>query len=147
MVAYADDVMLLVETDSRTKLEVAATDTLRKIIVWGRLCFAPQKSRSVTIRDKLQRPPTIWMVGTSIDAVASATVLGVCSDSGSSFNEHAKSISSRVTNYFGKMSLISASSWGTKYRCGKYTYIGIFVATTTYAAGYWWERAWFSLPC
>ena len=144
LIAYADDVTILIESQSRRGIEDAASRVLDTVYEWGvrnRLVFSPEKSLAMTFRGKLQRPPTIKLGGETIKRVASATVLGVVIDTGLSFALHAANIGERASRCFGKMSRVSASSWGVKYRSLKIIYRGTFVATVTYAAAVWCERA------
>ncbi|XP_063835634.1 uncharacterized protein LOC135084822 [Ostrinia nubilalis] len=143
MVAYADDVTILIEANSRAAIEAAAAETLSLVTDWGvrnRLGFSPAKSSTMTIRGKLQRPPVIRFGGASIRSVNVATVLGVAIDSSLLFSMHAQGIVDRAAKCFGKMSRVSASSWGIRYPGLRILYQGTFVATLAYAAACWYER-------
>ena len=94
----------------------------------------------MTMRGKLRRPPTVKLRGDSIRSVESTKVLGVVLDTALSFVGHANSIGQRAAVCFGKVSRVSASSWGVRYRALKVLYWGTFVATITYAAACWFER-------
>lgn len=64
LVAYADDVTVLVEARSRSEIEVRARDALCLIEGWGtrdRLEFASAKSCTMTLRGRLQRSLVIRM--------------------------------------------------------------------------------------
>lgn len=144
LVAYADDVTVLIESNSRAGIEASASCALGLISGWGvrnRLDFSPLKSFSVTLKGGLAaRPPTIRLNGVSVRSVRSTRVLGVVIDGSLSFAEHARSIGERAASGLGKMSRVSASSWGMRYRALKVLYQGIFTPILTYAAGCWWRR-------
>ncbi|GBP88565.1 Retrovirus-related Pol polyprotein from type-1 retrotransposable element R1 [Eumeta japonica] len=143
IVAYADDVSVLIGAESRIGIETKARDTLRLISEWGgrnRLEFSPSKSQTMTMKGRFQRPPIIRLSGNPIRAVASATVLGVVIDASLSFAQHAASIVERASRCFGKLSRMSAASWGIRYGALRVLYRGTFVATVTYGAGYWVDR-------
>ena len=72
--------------------------------------------------------------------VTHAKLLGVCIDETRSFVQHAQLSGNRATKCFGKVSRISASSWGVRYRALRILYVGTYVATVTYAAAVWWRR-------
>lgn len=144
MVAYADDVTVLVRGDSRAAIERRADAVLGLVAGWAgrnRLDFAPTKSQSIALRGKLQRPPTIRFVGDVIKQNKQAVVLGVVIDDTLSFAPHAGTIGEKASKCFGKMSRISASSWGLRHRALKVLYKGTYVATLTYAAAVWYGRA------
>ncbi|GBP65858.1 Retrovirus-related Pol polyprotein from type-1 retrotransposable element R1 [Eumeta japonica] len=144
VVAYADDLTVLVEAPSRSEIERRSRVALDLIREWGgrnRLEFSPAKSCSMTVKGRLQRPPTVRMGGDSIRAVPAATVLGVVIDDRLSFAQHALSIGERAAKSFGKVSRVSAASWGMRYPSLLTIYRGTFLATVTYAAGCWYARA------
>lgn len=146
MVAYADDVTILIEARARADIEAKAAAAMQLVAEWGvrnRLGFSPAKSAMMTLKGKFQkgRPPLVRMGGDSIKSVTSATVLGVVIDDRLSFAQHAQSIGERAAKCFGKVARVSATSWGVRYRALKVLYKGTFVATITYAASVWFERA------
>ncbi|GBP65872.1 Retrovirus-related Pol polyprotein from type-1 retrotransposable element R1 2 [Eumeta japonica] len=144
VVAYADDVTVLVEAPSRSEIEGRSQAALNLIREWGgrnRLSFSPTKSCSMTVKGKLQRPPVVRMGGDSIRAVSAATVLGVVIDERLSFAKHAQYIGERAAKSFGKVSRVSAASWGMRYPSLLTVYRGTYIATVTYAAGCWHTRA------
>ncbi|GBP84501.1 Retrovirus-related Pol polyprotein from type-1 retrotransposable element R1 4 [Eumeta japonica] len=141
VVAYAGDLTALVEAPSRFKIERRSQVALDLIREWGgrnRLGFSPAKSCSMTVKVRLQRPPTVRMGGDSIRAVSATTVLGMVIDDRLSFAQHALSINERAAKSFDKMSRISAASWGMRYPSLLTIYRGTFLATVKYAAGYWY---------
>ena len=144
LIAYADDVTFLVESNTRAGVEASASHALALASEWGlrnRLGFSPSKSHTMTLKGKLPgRPPVIRLGGESVGSVASARVLGVVVDTSQCFREHAQSIGERAAAAFGKMSRVSSSTWGVRYRALKVLYRGTYVATVTYAAGCWWHR-------
>ncbi|GBP97353.1 Retrovirus-related Pol polyprotein from type-1 retrotransposable element R1 [Eumeta japonica] len=69
VVAYADDLTVLVEAPSRSEIERRSHVALDLIREWGGrnwLEFSPAKSCSMTVKGRLQRPPTVRMGGDSI---------------------------------------------------------------------------------
>ncbi|GBP28873.1 Retrovirus-related Pol polyprotein from type-1 retrotransposable element R1 2 [Eumeta japonica] len=143
-VAYADDVTVLVEAPSRAEIERRSNAALDLMQKWGgrnRLMFSPAKSCTMTVKGRLQRPPTVRMGGGSIRSVATATVLGVVLDEHLSFAQHALTIGERASKSFGKVSRVSTASWGMRYPSLKTIYRATYVTTLTYAAGCWYGRA------
>lgn len=74
-------------------------------------------------------------------SVSSFRVLGVVLDDALSFARHASDIGERAAKCFGKVSRVSASSWGVRYRALRVIYRGTFVATVTYAASVWYGHS------
>lgn len=80
------------------------------------------------------------MGGSKIRNVDHAVVLGVTLDARRSFVQHATDIVERAAGCFGKVSRITSTSGGLRYRALKVIYQGTFVATVTYAAAVWYRR-------
>lgn len=143
MVAYADDVTLIIEANSRRDIENKAAGALVQIEKWGdlnKLTFSPAKTKSITLRGRFQRPPLIKMGGSSISCVDHAVVLGVTLDSRRLFTQHACDIVERAAGCYGKVSRITSTFGGVGYRALRTIYIGTFVATISYAASVWHTR-------
>lgn len=143
LLAYADDVTIVIEASSRAQIERNAQSVLAAISEWGsrnRLEFSPGKSLTMTYKGSFKRPPTIRMNGGSLTSVTSARVLGVTLDQARSYVPHAKSIGDRAANCFGKMARISATRWGVRYHALKVLYMGTYMMVLTYAAAVWYRR-------
>lgn len=144
MIAYADDITVVIEAPSRAAIERNALAVLGAVSDWGcrnRLSFSPNKSQTLTMKGKFKRPPTIRMDGASIAQVASARLLGVTIDEASSYVPQANLTGQKAVNCFGKMSRVSASTWGVRYKALRVLYSGTYVAVVTYAAAVWWRRS------
>lgn len=144
MVAYADDVTIVIEAPSRAAIERNAQLALQAVSEWGtrnRLSFSPAKSQTLTMKGKFKRAPTIRMDGVSIANVTNTRLLGVVIDEASSYVPHANFTGQKAVNCFGKVSRVSASTWGIRYRALRVLFAGTYVATLTYAAAVWWRRS------
>lgn len=144
MVAYADDVTIAIEASSRAAIERNAQSVLQAVSEWGtrnRLSFSAAKSQTLTMKGKFKRPPTIRMNGVSIAHVTQARLLGVVIDEASSYVPHANLSGLKAVHCFGKVSRVSASTWGIRYRALRVLFSGTYVATLTYAAAVWWRRS------
>lgn len=103
--------------------------------------FSPAKSLTMTIKGKFKRSPAILMNGVSIPHVSQARLVGVIIDEARSYVQHALFIGEKASNCFGKVSRVSTSTWGVKYRILRVLYIGTYVATVVYAAAVWYRRS------
>lgn len=144
MVAYADDITIVIEAPSRAAIERNSQSALDAVSAWGRrnrLSFSPAKSQTLTMKGKFKRPPTVRMEGASIAHVTHTRLLGVIIDDASSYVQHANFTGQKAANCFGKVSRVSASTWGIRYRALRVLFSGTYVATLTYAAAVWWRRS------
>lgn len=141
--AYADDITIVIEAPSRAAIEARASKILHTASEWGRrnrLQFSTTKSQTMTIKGKFQRAPIIKMNGASIPNVTEARLLGVTLDVARSYVPHASFSGERAARCFGKVSRVSASSWGLRYKTLRLLYMGTFVAIVSYAAAVWYRR-------
>lgn len=144
VVAYADDVTLVIEASSRASIEHKCSTVLHSVSEWGtrnRLTFSPAKSQTMTIKGRFKRAPTIKLDGASVASVSTAKLLGVYIDDARSYASHASFMGEKAASSFGKVSRVSASSWGVKYRALRFLYYGTYVAILTYAATIWYRRS------
>lgn len=144
LIAYADDVTVVIEASSRAEIERNAAIVLRAITEWGgrnRLGFSPGKTFTMTYKGKFKRAPTVKLDGAPVASVTQARLLGVTLDDARSYVPHAGKIGESASNCFGKMSRISATRWGIKYRALRVLYSGTYVAVLTYAAAVWYRRS------
>ncbi|GBP97328.1 Retrovirus-related Pol polyprotein from type-1 retrotransposable element R1 2 [Eumeta japonica] len=118
-IAYADDVTVLIGGQSRADIERKAEISLKLI----NSSDLPQYNWQATRSEQSHRRPSLMVLDASL-----------------SFAQHAVSIVERASKCFGKLSRVSATSWGIRYEALKVLYRGTFVATLTYAAGYWVDR-------
>lgn len=143
LIAYADDVTVVIEASSRADIERKSGTVLSAISEWGirnRLGFAPGKSLTMTYKGKFKRPPTIRMNDVPIKSVSQARVLGVTLDVTRSYSPHASLIGESASSCFGKMSRVSATRWGIRYPALRVLYSGTYVAVLCYAAAVWYRR-------
>jgi hypothetical protein len=148
LVAYADDLLLLVGATSRPTLERAATDALGKILNWGllnKLTFAPSKTEAVLLRGSsrvniTRRPPTVRFGQTSVRFSERVTYLGVILDDKLSFVHHAKMAVSKANSAYQRMARMAGSNWGLKPRALKVAYGAIFMGIAGYASSIWHSR-------
>lgn len=140
LIAYADDVTVVIEASSRADIERKANVMLKEISGWGsrnRLGFSSAKSLTMTYKGRFKRAPTIRFEDAPIRSVSQAALLGVTLDEARSYLPHANFIGEKASACFGKMSRVSATRWGVKYRALRVLYSGTYVATVTYAAAVW----------
>lgn len=145
LVAYADDLFLLVSGGNRTEVERKAEECLRRILKWGemnKLAFAPHKTVGLLMKGSLSRTrnPSIRVGSTHIKFVEQCRYLGVVLDRSSSFLAHVKSISSKAQSLFLKLRRISTSEWGLRSPALRLLYRCVYVAQVAYASSVWSHR-------
>lgn len=148
LVAYADDLLLLVGASSRAGLELVATDALERILKWGilnRLTFAPSKTEALLLKgsnriNTKNRPPRFRFGQTMVRFSQRVTYLGVILDETLSFAAHALTASLNANSAYQRVARMAGRDWGLKPRALKVAYGAIFVGIAAYAASVWHPR-------
>lgn len=100
LVAYADDVAVLVSAHAVPDLEVAATDTIERLQIWMEergLTLAPHKSEAVIFSGRRAVDlPEIEIRGHLVPLTRSVKYLGVIMDRNLRFSTHVKTVAERA---------------------------------------------------
>ncbi|KAA5586961.1 hypothetical protein F3H15_37030, partial [Pseudomonas aeruginosa] len=114
--AYADDVVIVFDGDDALHIERRANLILELVGAWGRknkLLFAPQKTRSMVITNKIKYDaPRLEMGGISIESVDEIKILGLTIDRKLTFNTHVDNTRVRVAQIYKQLSRAARVSWG-----------------------------------
>lgn len=149
VVAYADDLALIISGESSRDLERKCTIILNKITEWceaSKLEIAPEKSEWIFAKGDLKRNPTIKIGNKNIRKGDSVRYLGVHFGKKLNIEAHISKISDKCNVLFNKFGAVSKATWGLKYKCMKTLYTGIFVPVITYASAGWGDKLTGKLP-
>jgi hypothetical protein len=151
LIAYADDLLLLVSADTRASIETKSNEALSTIGEWGansKLHFAPQKTQALLLRGHLSatRRPKITMNGNKIKFVPKARYLGMTISRNIDPCVHLRTAATKARDAFGKLSRLAGNTWGLNFKAKITMYKAVFVSIITYAASAWAERAARGLP-
>ena len=106
IVAYADDITLLISASSRRQIEASANTCLSKFSAWATDCklrFSAAKSKGLLLRGALARSPLIKLDGTSIKFVKEFKYLGLWLAKDLNFVPHVRNICQDVQNLLPSM--------------------------------------------
>ena len=142
--AYADDLLILVEGQSRAELEMRGEQAMRHVIEWGDRAgveVAMDKSEMMLLKGALSRgrPPLIRSGNVSLRYATQVKYLGITIGERMNFLVHLPRVRSKLTAIVGKVRRILRSDWGLSRRAVRVIYGGLFVACAAFGAPVWYE--------
>lgn len=145
-VAYADDVILMVEGNNRKELEYNIKESLRLVSSWStsnKLRLSVHKTKYILLKGKLTRNPVVIIENTCIGREKSLRYLGVWLDEKQNFLEHIITFQNKSINVMNKITRLARNSFKIPTNIFKIYHDAILVAITGYAASVWAHRP----PC
>ena len=142
--AYADDLLILVEGQSRTELENKGAEVMRDVCDWGDRAgveVAMDKTEIMLLKGRLSqgRPPIIRSGNVSLRYATQVKYLGIMVGERLNFLVHLSYVRDKLTAVVGKVRRILRSDWGLSRRAVRTIYGGLFVACATYGSPVWYE--------
>ncbi|XP_023225354.1 uncharacterized protein LOC111626268 [Centruroides sculpturatus] len=145
VIAYADDVLILLGGRSRADLELKGNHLLNDIFNWGprlKLHFNPNKTKAIVFNKSGQlnlylRVPHIKMNNTTIKVGKTLKYLGVTLDFRLSWDQHIDYIANRTRLIFQAFSQVAKNKWGPSSNAMNAVYDCIYLSIVTYACGTW----------
>lgn len=138
--AYADDLLLLVEGQSRAELEQRGGEIMELVQLWGievGVELSAEKTVTMLLRGSLIRSPTIRVENRSLKYVREVKYLGIRVSERMNFLCHLRELRSKITGLAGQMSRICRKEWGLGRRASRIIYRGLYVACAAYGASVW----------
>ena len=143
VVAFADDILLIVGGGSRAVLERKATNIMSRLHTWCtevKLSLAPHKTTYMLLRGQLQRDPVIRLDGRSIKRAKVTKYLGIHIDEKMWFHDHIRLTSTKAKMAMNRIIGISNRRFQLPMGC-IYTYHeAILTAIAGYGASVWAHR-------
>jgi len=145
VIAYADDVTILLKADSRKDLECKARRISKILTDWcslHKLKVAVDKTNAMTVKGKFSknRNPTIRIDGATVKFTSQVRYLGVTLDDRLSFVEHAKYIRNKLLNFIMVIKRIAHREWGIRNHAKRTLYDMVAIPIATYSAAAWYDR-------
>ncbi|XP_072932554.1 uncharacterized protein [Epargyreus clarus] len=137
--AFADDVLLIVESKKPTDLELSANKALDLIVNWGKgvkLTFGPNKTQIIAFTPKA-KAAKIAMDGLALEFVDEIKILGIIIDKNLRFIRHVKHVIDKSLNIYKKLARFVRPTWGAQPENIRTIYKQVIEPTITYAAGIW----------
>ena len=142
--AYADDLLVLVEGNSRIQIEQVGTSALNVISRWGRgvgVQVSTEKTVCMLMKGKLSqnRRPNVRLYERNVKYVISTKYLGIHVSERMCFKKHLLDLRDKMRNVVGGLRRVLRKEWGLGKKAMIVLYKGLFLATVTYGASVWME--------
>lgn len=142
ILAYADDVFLVVPGNTRVMLEDTSCEAVDELLRWceqRKLKISPAKCQAVLVKGNLNlnRPPIIRCAAGRIPVLRSVKILGVSVDAGFKFVTHVSRVTDRAVSLFGRLRRVSRANFGLDFRSLRLLYLAVFVGMVQYGCAVW----------
>src|SRR5262249_28320166 len=119
--AFADDLLILVEADSRAELERLGQRALEMTDGWGdrvRVSVSEKKTVCMLLKETLSdsRPPCVKRKGHGIPYVKSVTYLGLTFGERFDFKPHFVRVREKILGLVGELRRVLRKEWGLDRR-------------------------------
>lgn len=145
-IAYADDVVFLMQGGSRTKLEHLGSEVSRRVTAWCEMCklkISSSKTQAMLMKGALsqERMPRMVLEGKIVKYVRNCKYLGIILDDRLSFVLHAKHMREKLTKYITAIKRFAREDWGIGSNTLLVLYRTVFLPILTYGSLAWFGRA------
>lgn len=142
--AYADDLLMMVEGQSRSEVERLACRMMSIVSGWGAevgVSVAMEKTEMMLLKGRLSsaRPPLVRVDGVSLRYVTEVRYLGVTMGERMCFAPHIGRVRDRLVGVVAQVRRFLRSDWGFSRRAARLMYGGLFVACAAYGASVWYR--------
>ncbi|KAF5199159.1 reverse transcriptase [Thalictrum thalictroides] len=141
IVAYADDIALLVAGDSRREIILKSETALRTIAAWAGqrgLKFSKEKSVMIPLKGGLVPGFTAEFVDGRIRSVQESKYLGLHLSEGFNFHNHALKLLESSKDVFSRLKSIRKSKWGASSALSLILYKAVYIPRIMYGSKFWY---------
>ncbi|CAI6358178.1 unnamed protein product [Macrosiphum euphorbiae] len=140
LIAYADDLAILISGMNRTELTERTNALLARASTWAsqrKLTFSAAKSQIFWFKGSLSKPLVLRLGEARIKPTESAKYLGVTFDRGGKFSHHLAEKAKSTQALFGRLHGVAKTKWGLKQGAPLRIYKSVFLPQMSYAASVW----------
>ena len=150
-VAYADDLVIVVEGNARVDLERMGNECMEIVYEWGErsgVSVSSEKTVCMMLKGSLNVVNRHLRVHGSVNGVPEVSrirfvnevkYLGIRMSERMSFAVHVRGLRARVVSLVGCMRRVLRKEWSVKRRATNVWMKGLFLATALYGASVWYE--------
>ncbi|MCI0527591.1 MAG: reverse transcriptase family protein, partial [Nitrospira sp.] len=144
VVAFADDLLILVDGDRRLSLEESGEEWMRMVVCWGnRVGVTVSESKTVCMMLKgqlsMNRSPCVRINGKGIRYVRNVKYLEVNMSERMNFKLHLERVLERTVGLVGMMRRVLRKEWGVNRRIMKIWYKSLFIPIVMFGSSVWFE--------
>ncbi|KAG8226159.1 hypothetical protein J437_LFUL007396 [Ladona fulva] len=143
-IAYADDLLIMIEGKSRAEIESRSIKELERLSIWCRnnkLELSKEKTQTMWLKGSLdsKRAPKIKFEGSQIKMVDNVKYLGVNIGKGFNFGMHISNTVEKTMKAIYCMNRICRKQWGFNSRLMLTLYKGLIESIILYGSEIWGE--------
>ncbi|EFA13507.2 Putative 115 kDa protein in type-1 retrotransposable element R1DM-like Protein [Tribolium castaneum] len=144
VVAYADDLLVLVEGNSRRDLESRGSEYLGAVLNWGRhygVEVSATKSSTLILKGTLSstRPVLVKAQGISLKSDKKVKYLGIHVEERLKFGNHLKLLRKKIVDVASGLRRVIRDDWGLGRTAIKTIFNGLLMACALYGSSVWWK--------
>jgi hypothetical protein len=143
VVAYADDIVIIVSADSRIELERKAGNAVSLLQNWceeNKLKISENKTKYILFKGKLKRNPIIKLNNANIKRVETIKYLGIHLDEKLNYNSHIQQICKSGLNATNKLITLAQGHFKIPIKIIRLYHQVVLNAIITYGASVWYHR-------
>jgi len=144
IVAYADDIALLVAGNTRQEIVNKTETALNTIVAWAThrgLKFSKEKSVMVPLKGGLVPGFTAVFDEGRIRSVQETRYLGLQLSEGLSFQNHAIKLLESSADVFSRLKSVRKSKWGVSAALSLLIYKAVYIPRISYGSNIWYPSA------
>lgn len=147
-VAFADDLLVIVEGQSRMIVERSMKEGIDCVTEWGRevgVEVAFDKTVCMKLKGpRISRPPCVYVrmdgnYRSALKYVNEVKYLGISMGENFKFGVHIRVMKERMMKVVGMMRRVMRKSWGLRDRVVRVMYTSVFTACAMYGASVWYS--------
>lgn len=144
LVAYADDLLILAEGESRLVVERMAENYMRYVVAWGEnagVSVSEQKTECMLLKGRLAggRPPVVRVSGRVIKYSVTARYLGLLIGERLSYVPHLVRLKEKMIGVMSKWRRVLRKDWGLRRGAATVWYKCVIVRCMVYGSPLWAE--------
>jgi len=144
VVAYADDIALLVAGNTRQEIINKTETALNTIVAWATyrgLKFSKEKSVMIPLKGGLVPGFTAEFDEGRIKSVQETRYLGLQLSAGLSFQSHAIKLLESSADVFSRLKSVRKSKWGVSAALSLLIYKAVYIPRISYGSSIWYPSA------
>ena len=143
-VAFADDLLILVNENSRDRAGRLGSIAMDRVIEWGMsvgVDVSMEKTATMLLKGKLSpgRNPIVRSTLGNLRYVKEITYLGIAMSERMNFGPHLVRVKKKLTAVVPTVRRMLTQDWGLSRKAARTIYDGLFVACATFGAPVWYE--------
>lgn len=143
VVAYADDVLLLIEGNTRNQIEHFGEQCMQEVVAWGNdvgVSVSKEKTACMLLKGELRgRAPIVRFENAKCGYVKSIKYLGISVGERMSFKPHLAAVRQKIVNVVGSLRRVLRKNWGLNFRTIRIISRGLFESCAMFGVPAWYE--------